>query len=112
MAEPTLQQVFGTNATQTSTTLTITKADLASVGLTANANNTAESLFVALVLFAKNSLTTANQENNPDQSITVTESSFNFESFADRNNTRYVQNTYEVNLQKIYAGSNIIPNDY
>lgn len=35
MAEPTLAQVFGENATQDGTQLIISKADLAAVGLTA-----------------------------------------------------------------------------
>ncbi|MBE9050651.1 hypothetical protein IQ243_09535 [Nostocales cyanobacterium LEGE 11386] len=42
MAEPTIAQVFGDNATQDTNTITITKADLVSTGLTASANNTAE----------------------------------------------------------------------
>lgn len=48
----TLQNVFGYNATQNSTTITIYKSDLASVGLTSTTNNTAESLLVAILLKA------------------------------------------------------------
>lgn len=61
MAEPSLQSVFGPGATQTSTNLTISKADLATVGLTAQASNTAESLFVAFILIAAKELTEANR---------------------------------------------------
>ncbi len=50
MAEPTLQQVFGANVTQDANTITISKADLASVGLTASANNRGEQLFTAILL--------------------------------------------------------------
>lgn len=112
MAEPTIQQVFGANAQSTATTLTIAKADLAAVGLTASATNTAESLFVALVLLAKNYLTTANQENNVDQSVVVVNSSFNFLSFQTRNNQQYRQFSYEVNLQDIYSGTSPDPDNY
>jgi hypothetical protein len=59
MTEPTLQQVFGTNATQDATTITLTKADL--VGLTASASNTAESIIAAIVLTAADNLTEENR---------------------------------------------------
>jgi hypothetical protein len=45
-----LSQLFGGGATQTSATLTISKADL--IGLTASSSNTAESLLVAILLTA------------------------------------------------------------
>ncbi len=112
MAEPSLQQVFGSGAAQTVTTLSIAKADLATVGLTAAATNTAESLFVALLLMAKNSLTLAAQESNPDQSVTVAEADFNFQTLVSRNNATYRQSTYSVNLQKLDTGSTIDPDDY
>ncbi len=112
MAEPSLQQVFGRGAAQTATTLSIAKADLATVGLTAAATNTAESLFVALLLIAKNSLTLAAQETNPDQSVTVAEADFNFQTLITRNNATYRQSTYSVNLQKLDTGNTIDPDDY
>ncbi len=46
----TLAELFGANAVQTATTLTITKADLASTGLIPSATNSSESLLSALVL--------------------------------------------------------------
>ncbi len=76
MAEPTLLDVFGAGASQSSTTLTINKADLAAVGLTASSTNTAESLVAALVLQFKGSLTQTALEANPDQSIYIA-ASFN-----------------------------------
>ena len=112
MAEPTLQQLFGANAAQTATTLTISKADLSSVGLTASANNTAESLFVALLLMAKNQLTIANQDLNPEQSVTVTEQDFDFQTLVTRNNQTYRQITYTARLQKLDTGAVIDPDDY
>lgn len=107
MAEPTLIQVFGTNATQTSTTLTIDKADL--TGLTASSSNTAESLFVAILLKAAEYLTETNLEANGDQSISIVDS---FDSLVTRNNTQYRQKTYSVNLQKLDTSSAIDPDDY
>lgn len=50
MQNLTLQQLFGTNAAQDSQSLVIRKGDLP--GLTASANNTAESLLVAILLQA------------------------------------------------------------
>lgn len=109
MAEPTLQQIFGANATQTADVLTIKKADLATVGLTANAANTSESLLVAIFLLAKSYLTDANLTSNPDQSISIVDS---FDSLVARNNNQYRQKTYSINLQKIDNTSAIDPDDY
>lgn len=50
MESLSLNQLFGEGATQTPTMLTISKAGL--VGLTASANNTAESLLVGILLTA------------------------------------------------------------
>lgn len=110
MPEPTLVQVFGVNATQTSTTLTISKSDLATVGLTASANNTAESLLVALVKLWNGYLTEANQETNVDIQVTVEPSQF--PSIVFRNEQNYRQNTYNINIQKIDSGTTIDPDDY
>lgn len=112
MAEPTLVQVFGAGATQDLTTLTIAKADLTALGLTASANNTAESLFVALLLKAKAILATASLETNPDQSVAIAEADFNFQTLITRNNLTYRQSSYTINLQKLDAGNIIDPDDY
>jgi hypothetical protein len=64
MAEPLLTAVFGANATQTSTDLVIKKSDLTSVGLTADANNSAESLLVAINLKAQTALTESARDTN------------------------------------------------
>lgn len=71
MAEPTLIEIFGASAAQTATTLTLTKADFLSVGLTASAANSAESLLAAIILLAKAKLTQAAFDSNIDQSITI-----------------------------------------
>lgn len=109
MPEPTLQDVFGGSATQTATTLTIAKANLATVGLTASDNNTAESLMVAILLLAKQSLTPETLASNPDQSISIEDG---FESLVTRNNQTYRQKTYSINLQKVDTASTIDPDDY
>jgi hypothetical protein len=111
MAEPTLTEVFGINATQTSTTLTITKADLNSTGLTPGANNTAESLFVALLQKAQQYLTQTNFDANIDQSITITDS---FSSFTTRgtNNAAYRTDSKTISLSKVDNGATIDPDDY
>jgi hypothetical protein len=109
MAEPTLQQVFGANASQTSTALTITKADL--TGLTSSANNTAESLLVAILLKSQSYLNQENFDANIDQSITIADS---FSSFTTRgaNNTPYRTDSKTISLSKVDAASSIDPDDY
>lgn len=107
MAEPTLQQLFGTNAIQDATTITITKADL--IGLTAAANNTAESIYVSLNLTAKNYLTEANFDSNIDQSIYIEDG---LSSFITRNDTAYRSDQMTINLTKVDTSSTINPDDY
>ncbi len=108
MAEPTLVQVFGASATQTATTLTITKADLP--GLTASANNTAESLLVAILLKAKTQLTDANQALNIEQSLTINDGFI--PTYVIRNEQRYQQDTFTVAMDKPAGNTTIDPDDY
>lgn len=103
MAEPTLADVFGANASQSSTTLTISKADLAAAGLTASSDNKAESLLAALILLAKDALTATNFAANSDQSITITNG---FNSIVQRDNgdgnfSEYRQFQYNFNAHKL-----------
>ncbi|MBC6436212.1 hypothetical protein FM036_45615 [Nostoc sp. HG1] len=110
MAEPTLADVFGTGATQDAATLTIQKSALTDVGLTTSATNTAESLLTAILLKAKQTLTTANHDANINQSITITDGFI--PSFVLRGEAKYTQDTLTVTLEKA-AGSTVInPNDY
>lgn len=109
--EPTLIQVFGTNAIQDATTLTISKADLTSVGLTPSANNTAESLLLAIMLKFKSVLTDTARDTNVDQSVAVVEG-FS-PSITTRNNTTYLRNTISVEVDKVLTGADVIdPDDY
>ena len=109
MAEPTLEQVFGTNTTQDATTVTFNKADL--IGLTASANNSAESILVSLNLTAKEYLTEANFESNLDQSIYYEEG---LPSFLNRgeNSLQYRTDQLTMNLAKVDADSGINPDNY
>jgi hypothetical protein len=107
MPEPTLTDVFGGYATQTATHFTIRKSDLP--GLSEASDNRAESLLAAILVKAKGHLTTANQETNPDQSITVVEA---YESFAYRNNKTYNSKSLTVNLQAESTNTAIDPMAY
>ena len=98
MAEPTLIQVFGTNATQNGTELVINKSDLAAIGLVPSANNTAESLLVALMLNAATYLNPTTQETNVDVQVTLEKG---LDSFTTRNNQNYRQYSYTIDMQKL-----------
>ncbi|MBD2516868.1 hypothetical protein H6G93_17955 [Nostoc sp. FACHB-973] len=111
MAEPSLTAVFGANATQTSTDLVIKKSDLTSVGLTPGANNTAESLLLAVNLKAQEALTEAARDTNIDQSVTLTDG-FS-PSITTRNNAIYLRNTISIEVDKELTGADVIdPDDY
>ncbi|MGB3422697.1 MAG: hypothetical protein WBA52_20140 [Dolichospermum sp.] len=110
MPKPTLIEVFGTNATQTATSFTISKNDLISVGLTASATNSAEALLAAIILKAKAYLTEANFEANIDQATTI---GTGFKSTTVRgNNTQYITDQLTVTLAKIDPLSPLDPDDY
>ncbi|MCC5626858.1 hypothetical protein LC613_01085 [Nostoc sphaeroides CHAB 2801] len=110
MAEPTLIQVFGAGATQNATTLTISKTDLATTGLTASTTNTAESLIAAITLLAANYLNDTNQTTNADIQVTIVDSGF--PQIVTRNNQQYRQTTYNVNFQKVDNTSTLDPDDF
>jgi hypothetical protein len=106
MAEPTLQEVFGTNATQTSTTFTITKADL---GLTSNASTRAEQLFAAILKFAQTNLDSASFDTDIDHSIKIENG---FRSYTTRNNVEYDVKQLSVSFASTSTSSTINPTDY
>jgi hypothetical protein len=68
--EPT---IFGPNFQQTATTFTISKADLASFGLTATATNKQEELLAALVLLLKANRTQTAWSTDVNANFFVTE---------------------------------------
>ncbi|MDZ8096714.1 MAG: hypothetical protein RMZ42_32970 [Nostoc sp. DedQUE05] len=111
MAERTITEVFGANASQTATDLVIKKSDLASVGLTASSSNTAESLLLAIVLKGQETLTETARETNIDQSVAITDG-FS-PSITTRNNAIYLRNTVSVEVDKLLTGADVIdPDDY
>ncbi|RUT08430.1 hypothetical protein DSM106972_015980 [Dulcicalothrix desertica PCC 7102] len=110
MAEPTLAQVFGANATQDASFLTISKSDLALVGLTPLADNTAESLKVAILLLAAIELNETKQETNPDIQVVI--SAGTTPSIISRNDANYRQVTYTVELQTLDTATTIDPDNY
>jgi hypothetical protein len=107
--EPTILQVFGTAASQTDTALSIQKADLATVGLTASTTNTAESLFVAILLKAKEYLSVSNQQANPDIQITIEDGG---QTLIERNEAFYRQRFFYVYAETLETQSGIDPDDY
>lgn len=108
MAEPTLAALFGANATQDATTITILKADLAATGLTPDAANKAESLLLAIFLHAKQALTPESLDTNLDQSISIEDPT---RSTDRRGDNDYLQQTYQINVQKIDISAAIGPDD-
>lgn len=109
MAEPTFQSIFGTNASQDLSSITIAKADLP--GLTADANNTGESLVVAILLKVKLGLSQENFDTNLDQSIYVDNGFPNF-AFRGPDNSQYRVDQLTVNFAKLDTSSAIDPDDY
>lgn len=80
MAQPTLIEVFGLNATQTATDIVLKKADYANNvtvdgvtygGLTASATNNGEQLFTAVLISALQNLTISNRLADFDHSIEI-----------------------------------------
>ncbi|MEH2278911.1 MAG: hypothetical protein V7K40_30020 [Nostoc sp.] len=109
MPELTLQQVFGANATQDATTITIKKSDLPR--LTASVTNTAEALFTGILLQGQSVLIKSTFDTNLDQSIYVEKGYPGF-TFRGTNNDSYRVDTLTVNLAKPDNEGVIDPNDY
>lgn len=110
MSEPTLQEIFGANATQTATDIIIKKADLP---MTAAPINRGEQVLAAIVKKNSTSLTAANFNTNPDQSITI---GTGFDSLAYRTvgteQLTYLQNQLTISFAKLQSSTGITPDDY
>jgi hypothetical protein len=110
MAEPTLQQIFGANATQNATDIIIKKADLP---MTAAATNRGEQVLAAIVKNATSALTAANFNTNPDQSITI---GTGFDQLAYRtvgnDQITLSQSQLTIGFAKPYTTAGITPDDY
>ena len=109
MAEPTLQQVFGEGASQTEVTFTISKSNLTAVGLTPSNENSAERVLAAIIALAQQYLTLTNQDNNPDQSITIDDG---LPSLITRNDSTYRQISKTINFEKLDTQTTFDPDDY
>lgn len=110
MAEPSLQDVFGSGATQSSANITIAKADLASVGLTAQNSNTAESIFVSLILLAARSLTEANRAtDNVNRNVTVP---YGGQDISGTTQSPVLRDVYSVLMYRPYSLSPIDPDNF
>lgn len=108
MAEFTLQQVFGAGATQTATTLTITKADLP--GLTALVGNTAESLLVGMVIIWLTNLTeTARITDEVNRQIAVTDAGTDITAGIAND---FMRRSYAISLYSLFTVPTLDPDDY
>jgi hypothetical protein len=110
MAEPTLQEIFGANATQNATDIIIKKADLP---MTAAETNRGEQVLAGIIKKASTSLTDANFSNNPDQSISI---AAGFDQLAYRtvnnNQITLAQTQLTIGFAKVYTTAGITPDDY
>lgn len=117
MAQPTVAEIFGngdgSTTKQDGSFLTIDKFKMAVVGLTNSSNPlpTAEALFTAIILMAKQYLTLDNYNANIDQNIYI-EDGFASLTTRGENNTSYRVNQIIINFAKPDAGSTIDPDDY
>lgn len=110
MTTPSLSDVFGAGASQDAATLTIVKADLASVGLTASAGNTAQALFTALVLKAFAVLTEANRATDfANRKVTLL---YGGQDLVSQSDVNYRRDVYQVNLYKVTPLETVDPDDY
>ena len=112
MAEKTLQEVFGAGATQSSTSITILKADLAN--LVATSNNNADSLSVGLLnRFVSAYPATARQA---DKAVSLNANLSPIPSvegdFSVTPNVAYTVSNYQIGVYKLFPSSTPSPNDY
>lgn len=115
MAELSLTQVFGAGATQTSTTITISKADL--TGLTPNASNRADSLAVGIIARLVEVYTPAARAADEDISIVALPQVPQIATTREVVNgllveTSFLNKPVLVNLYNPFAVSPASPDDY
>lgn len=109
MAEPLFTAVFGANAVQDINSVTLSKTDLAAVGLTPSASNSAESILTAIIKLAEIPLTETAQETNPDQGVVISDG---IPSLPVRNDVTYRRNEKVITFDKIDTASQLDPDDY
>jgi hypothetical protein len=109
MSEPTLQDIFGSGATQDANQIIILKVDLPR--LTPQAVNKAESLLTGILLKARDSLPRTSFDTNVDQSIYI-ETGYPQFAFRGSNNDSYRVDQLTINLAKPDTSATIDPDDY
>lgn len=110
MAEPTLIEVFGAGATQTATTITILKADLA---MTAAAVNRGEQILAAIIKKASLTMTQAAFDADVTRSISIVPA---YDSLVYRTNgtgqETLLQTPVTIGFHQIQASGGINPDNY
>lgn len=109
MPKPSLIEVFGANASQDSTTVTISKSALQAVGLTIGNDIPAEKILVALIKVAAINLSKANFDLNTDQQIYIDKG---ISSNTFRGSSLYKTTPYTITLAKTVPDEEIDPDDY
>lgn len=110
MSEATLSQVFGANSLQNINSVTISKADLVSVGLEPDENNSAESLLVALILLCSRELTETNRSVDLDnRSMSVV---YAGQDLVSQSGRIFRRDAFSVLLYKTSAYTPVSPSDY
>ena len=109
MAEPLFTDVFGVYATQDANYINIHKSDLP--GLTANSDNSAESLIAGILLRIRDALSKTSFDENLDQSIYVEVGFPNF-AFRGPENEQHRVDQLTVNFAKLDTVGVIDPDDY
>lgn len=110
MAAPTLQDIFGTGATQDVSTITIQKSALQAVGLTPSPTNDPQALLAAIALIAKNSLTETNRATDMvNRKVTLT---YVGQDLVVQSSQNYRRDLFYFALYKTTDLATIDPDDY
>jgi hypothetical protein len=111
MSEPTVVEVYGTNASQTTTALIVAKADMEAKGLTISANNTAESMLVYIVLSAAQNLTETNRLTDlPNRNVAI---AYTGQDLIDQGGGNvFLRDTYQISLYRPTTIAAIDPDNY
>ena len=118
MAEPNLEEVFGTGAQKVASGATVAESGLfipdsgfVAVGLTSPTTATAEAHLVALLKILQGHLTEASYEADTDRSIYIEAGT---SSFSNRGESldQYRVDPLTFNLAKLDVNSTLSPDDY
>lgn len=112
MAEPTLGQVFGVNASSDAIQLTVSKGDMAAVGYTnAGSAGRAEPQLVSILLIAAQNLTEENRLTDlVNRNVTIVYSGQDLVNQGGGN--VFLRDTYQISLYKATAVVPIAPDNY